>query len=135
VTFGALTGSTAHLEAGRRAVEASGEVAVRDPRFAGWTLAVAEALAAGPLEVAVVGTDEAAAELVSVARASTSPGLVLSAGPADSPGLPLLQGRPLVAGASAAYVCRGFVCDVPVTDVAGLEARLRSGAGAAGGHV
>ncbi|HET8594202.1 MAG TPA: thioredoxin domain-containing protein [Intrasporangium sp.] len=134
VTFGALTGSAAHLEAGRRAVDASGEIAVRDPRFAGWTLAVAEALAAGPLEVAVVGTDDDAAELVSVARASTSPGLVLAAGPPDSPGQPLLQDRPLVGGASAAYVCRGFACDAPVTDVAGLEARLRSSGGATERH-
>jgi uncharacterized protein YyaL (SSP411 family) len=124
VTFGALTGSSAHLEAGRRAVDASGEIAVRDPRFAGWTLAVAEALAAGPLEVAIVGTDEVAAELLSVARASTSPGLVLAFGSPDAPDLPLLQERPLVRGASAAYVCRGFVCDAPVTEVAGLQARL-----------
>jgi len=28
---------------------------------------------------------------------------------------PLLDDRPLVDGASAAYVCRGFVCDRPVT--------------------
>ncbi|MGN6753197.1 MAG: thioredoxin domain-containing protein [Intrasporangium sp.] len=124
VTFGALTGSSAHLEAGRRAVNASGEIAVRDPRFAGWTLAVAEALAAGPLEVAIVGTDDVAAELLSVARASTSPGLVLASGSPDAPDVPLLQGRPLVRDASAAYVCRGFVCDVPVTDAPGLRARL-----------
>ncbi|WP_347351829.1 thioredoxin domain-containing protein [Intrasporangium sp.] len=120
VTYGALAGSSAHLEAGRRAVEAGGGLVSRDPRFAGWTLAVAEALAAGPLEVAVVGTDDLATRMHALALASTSPGLVSAAGAPDSPGIPLLAGRPLVAGGSAAYVCRGFVCDSPVTDAATL---------------
>ncbi|EWT07087.1 membrane protein [Intrasporangium chromatireducens Q5-1] len=124
VTFGALTGSASHLEAGRRAVDAAGALAARDPRFAGWSLAVAEALAAGPLEVAVVGADEVAAEMLSVVRASTSPGLVLAAGGPDSPDVPLLEGRPLVRGCSAAYVCRGFVCDAPVTEVEDLRRLL-----------
>ena len=34
--------------------------------------------------------------------------------------VPLLAGRTAVDGAPAAYVCRGFVCDRPVTDPAGL---------------
>ena len=41
------------------------------------------------------------------------------------PGIPLLAQRPLVGGRAAAYVCRGFVCDAPVTDVAALSAALR----------
>ncbi len=124
VTHGALVGSSQHLDAGRRAVAAAGDIAARDPRFAGWTLAVAEALATGPLEVAVVGTDDEARAMLALTRGSTSPGLVLAAGPPDAPGVPLLQDRPLVGGRSAAYVCRGFVCDAPVTDVDALAARL-----------
>jgi uncharacterized protein YyaL (SSP411 family) len=124
VTYGALTGSSRHLEAGRRATDAAGEIARRDPRFAGWTLAVAEALAAGPLQVAVVGSDDRAAELLATARAATSPGLVIAAGEPDSPGIPLLADRPLVAGSAAAYVCRGFVCDAPVLDVESLARAL-----------
>jgi uncharacterized protein YyaL (SSP411 family) len=117
VTYGALTGSSRHLEAGRSAIAAAGEIARRDPRFAGWTLAVAEAVAAGPLQVAVVGSDDRAAGLLAAARSATSPGLVIAAGEPDAPGIPLLEGRPLVGGGSAAYVCRGFVCDAPVVDV------------------
>jgi hypothetical protein len=30
-----------------------------------------------------------------------------------------------VDGGPTAYVCRGFVCDAPVTDVAALRAQLR----------
>ena len=42
----------------------------------------------------------------------------------DAPGIPLLAQRPLVGGAAAAYVCRGFVCERPVTDVAALAVAL-----------
>jgi uncharacterized protein YyaL (SSP411 family) len=131
VTLGALVGSERYLEAGRRAVEAGGGLAARDPRFAGWTLAVAEALAAGPLQVAVVGSGPVADALATVTRQSTSPGLVLVAGPPDAEGIPLLADRPLVEGHPAAYVCRGFVCDAPVTDPEALARQLegRSRAG------
>ncbi|HET7397124.1 MAG TPA: thioredoxin domain-containing protein, partial [Intrasporangium sp.] len=113
VTYGALTGSTRHLEAGRAAVAAAGGLARSDPRFAGWTLAVAEALAAGPLQVAVVGSGPEAETLLAAVRRSPSPGMVAVAGPPDAPGIPLLAERPLVGERPAAYVCRGFVCDAP----------------------
>ena len=61
---------------------------------------------------------------LTAARRSPSPGLVLVHGEPDAPGIPLLAQRPLVGGHAAAYVCRGFVCDAPVTDVAALTAAL-----------
>jgi uncharacterized protein YyaL (SSP411 family) len=106
------------------ALAATGRLAVQDPRFAGWSLAVAEAALAGPLQVAVVGADADAAELLATARAATSPGLVIAHGDPDAPGQPLLAQRPLVDGRAAAYVCRGFVCDAPVTDPESLRAAL-----------
>ncbi len=124
VTLGALTGSTSAAEAGRAATEAGAGLALREPRFGGWTLAVAEALADGPRQVAVVGTGSGAGALARVARASTAPGLVVVHGQPDADGVPLLAGRPLVNGACAAYVCRGFVCDLPVTTPEDLRARL-----------
>jgi len=126
LSYGALTGSARHLEAASAAVDAGGAVAGRDPRFGGWTLAVAEARAAGPLQVAVVGTGPAAEELSRAARASLSPGLVLVAGEPDAPGIPLLADRPLVGGEPAAYVCRGFVCDRPVSQVEDLVRALQA---------
>ena len=51
--------------------------------------------------------------------------MVLSAEP-NAAGLPLLADRPLVDGRPAAYVCRGMVCDLPVTDADALVAQLRS---------
>jgi uncharacterized protein YyaL (SSP411 family) len=38
--------------------------------------------------------------------------------------MPLLQGRGPVGGADAAYICRGRVCDLPVTGVEHLAAAL-----------
>ena len=123
LTCSALTGSIRHREAADRAVTAAAVPAAENPRFAGWTLAVAEAMAAGPLQVAVVGDGPRARELLRVARGSTSPGLVMAHGSPDTPGTPLLANRPLVAGHPAAYLCRGFVCERPVT----TPEELRSG--------
>jgi uncharacterized protein YyaL (SSP411 family) len=50
---------------------------------------------------------------------------VVAVGEPDAPGVPLLADRPLVDGQAAAYVCRGFVCDRPVTTAADLAAALR----------
>ena len=124
VTLGALTGDTAALEAGSRATAAGLGLAVREPRFGGWSLAVAEALVAGPVQVAVVGSGTAADQLEHVARRSPSPGLVVVRGRPDAEGVPLLAGRSLVGGGAAAYVCRGMVCDLPTTDPVALEAQL-----------
>ena len=80
----------------------------------------------GPLQVAVVGAGARADALEQVARRSPSPGLVVVRGEPDQPGAPLLADRPLVDGGAAAYVCRGMVCDLPVTETAALEERLGS---------
>lgn len=104
LTYSALTGRR-RAEADV-AIAAGGDIARRDPRFAGWGLAAAEAALAGPVQVAVVGTgadsglDDAASEMVRLARMSPSPGLVLAYGPPeDGPDPhPLLADRPLVRG-------------------------------------
>jgi uncharacterized protein YyaL (SSP411 family) len=124
VTLGALTGDVAVIERGRLATEAGLGLAARDPRFGGWSLAVAEAIAAGPVQVAVVGDGPLADDLLEAARRSTSPGAVVVAGAPDADGIPLLANRPLVQGNPAAYVCHGFVCDLPVTTTGDLGAAL-----------
>ena len=107
LTYAALTGSDRHRTAAEAALSTVAPLFARHARFAGWACAVAEALVAGPAEVAVVDRPD----LLAVARRTTSPGaVVVDRGP-------LVEGRP----AGAAYVCRGFVCDAPTTD----EPRLR----------
>ncbi|MGG5260940.1 thioredoxin domain-containing protein [Phycicoccus avicenniae] len=127
LTSAALTGSARHRAAAEQALAACGSVAAAEPRFAGWTLAVAEAVLAGPLQVAVVGDGPDAEALVEQVLASPSPGMVRVAGRPDAPGVPLLADRPLVGGAAAAYVCRGFVCDRPVTTPDDLREVLARG--------
>jgi uncharacterized protein YyaL (SSP411 family) len=104
-----------------QAVARAGLLAARAPRFAGHWLSVAEAMQSGPVQVALVGS---ASALVSAARAGIHGGGVVVAGSPDS--APLLAERPLVGGSPAAYVCRGYVCDRPVTSVDDLVAALRS---------
>jgi hypothetical protein len=114
--YAALTGSARHREAAERALGVAAAVARSAPSAVGWALAVAEALLDGPREVALVaGSDADLAELLRVALASPAPGRVLSAGQPDADGIPLLAGRGPLGGRPTGYVCRGFVCDAPVT--------------------
>jgi hypothetical protein len=124
VALGALTGDVEALRTGRSAVAAGLGLAAREPRFGGWTLAVAEALLDGPVQVAVVGTGPEASAMLEVARRSPRPGAVVVAGEPGAAGVPLLADRPLVGGRATAYVCRGMVCDLPVTDASALSDRL-----------
>ncbi len=127
LSFAALTGSDRHREAAEQALAPAGTLAREHARFAGWGLAVAEARAAGPVEVAVIGdpADERTKALHRTALMAVAPGAVVSVGPPDAEGVPLLEGRGLVDGVPAAYVCRGFVCRLPVSTTADLARELR----------
>ncbi len=124
--YAAVTGSGRHRDAAEAALRNVRTLAERVPRFAGWSLAAAEAALAGPLEVAVVGAagDPDRDELERAARASSSPGAVVVVGEPGATSVPLLEGRGLVDGHAAAYVCRGMVCDRPVTTAGDLAALL-----------
>ncbi|MFF5206679.1 thioredoxin domain-containing protein [Streptosporangium sp. NPDC000396] len=128
LSYAALTGSTRHREAAAAALGTVTVLAGKHARFAGWGLAVAQAAVSGPVEVAIVGPpdDPATSALHRTALLSTAPGLVIAPGEPGSAEVPLLAGRGLVGGASAAYVCRGFACRMPVTTSAELRAELAS---------
>jgi uncharacterized protein YyaL (SSP411 family) len=66
----------------------------------------------------------------------TAPGLVVAVGPpastsGESAGsdVPLLRDRPLVDGQAAAYVCRQFTCEAPVTTEETLAVRVGARSG------
>jgi uncharacterized protein YyaL (SSP411 family) len=127
ITYAALAGSPQHRELGEAALATLSRLVAEAPRAAGWAAAAGEALLAGPLEVAVSGPAGPEREaLAATARASTSPGAVVVVGEPDTPGVPLLADRPVVDGRPAAYVCRGFVCSAPVSDVSALSAAMAS---------
>jgi len=123
LTYSALTGSLRHRDAAESALRVVSWLGVPQPRFLGWGLAAAEGLVSGPLQVAIVG-ETGGAPLARTTWLKRPPGAVVVSGAPDAPGVPLLEARPLVAGRSAAYVCRGMVCDAPVTDVEQLVAAL-----------
>ncbi|MFG1785818.1 thioredoxin domain-containing protein [Rhodococcus oryzae] len=93
----------------------------RAARSAGHWLAVAEASVRGPIQVAVSMTGDGA-DLLDVVRREAPGGAVVIGGAPDTS--PLLVDRPLVDGEPAAYVCRGFVCDRPVSDAEELRGLL-----------
>ena len=112
-----LTGSVRHREAALAGLGVLPAIAARYPRAAGAGLAVAEAVLAGPVEIAIVGSaeDERTGELHRTALHAAPPGAVLAFGDGADAQLALLEGRGLVDGAPAAYVCREFACRAPVT--------------------
>ncbi|MGV9211360.1 thioredoxin domain-containing protein [Micromonospora sp. RB23] len=124
VAYSALTGETRYREAAEAALATVAPIVGRHARFAGYAATVGEALLSGPYEIAVATDDPAGDPLVAAARRHAPPGAVVVAGLPDQPGVPLLADRPLVDGRSAAYVCRGFVCQRPVTSVDELIAEL-----------
>ena len=97
-------------------------LAARHPQAFGHLLQAGDFYLAPVKEVAIVGPEAEADELLRVVRESYRPHLVLAAGRAD--GVPLLEGRAPVDGHAAAYVCERFVCQAPVTSPDDLAAAL-----------
>jgi hypothetical protein len=110
-----------YREAAEQALGAHSLLIARAPRGASHWLAVAEAAVRGPLQIAVA-CDPHGSELLAGARALAPGGAIVVGGAPDSS--ELLAGRGRVAGADAAYVCRGPVCDLPVTTAAELASAL-----------
>jgi uncharacterized protein YyaL (SSP411 family) len=86
----------------------------------------------GPVdEVALVWPDGSGpGPLAETAFGRYMPNRVVVGAPAGSPagtGLPLLGDRPAISGRPTAYVCRRYVCQLPVTDPAGLVSQLDAG--------
>jgi hypothetical protein len=127
----ALTGEDRYLISAESSLTAVQAEAGRYPiAFAAWLSASDFAL--GPVrQLAVVGepSDPSFQELVSVPRKDFAPRLVIAAGPAGRRDLPmLLEGKTLIDGRPAAYLCEGFVCRQPTTDPHELAAQLNSAA-------
>jgi len=97
--------------------------------FGQWLQALSYALSKpSEREIAIVGDPEAAdtRALLDVVRNGYLPFQVVALGASDAqaPAVPLLQDRGLVEGHAAAYVCRAFACQAPVTDPDGLRSLL-----------
>ncbi|TVX95427.1 thioredoxin domain-containing protein [Mycolicibacterium porcinum] len=117
---GYLTGSARYLDAAQATLSSATPILARAARSGGHWLAVAEAQVLGPIQIAVAG--DPASPLLAAARRLAPGGALVIGGAVDSS--PLLAGRDRVDGADAAYVCRGTVCDLPVTTGADLAVSL-----------
>ena len=108
-------------EAAAETLLAHSALLAKAARSAGHWLAVAEAAVRGPLQIAVA-TSGPDSPLLAAARRMAPGGTVVVGGAMDS--MPLLAGRDRVRGADAAYICRGRVCDLPVTGATELAEAL-----------
>ncbi|MCZ4520680.1 thioredoxin domain-containing protein [Rhodococcus ruber] len=125
LTAAALVDHTSSARYGELAAASLARAALileRAPRSGGHWLAVAEASASGPIQIAV--STAPGGDLTSAARRLAPGGSVVVAGETDSS--VLLMDRPPVDGLETAYVCRGFVCDRPVTSAEDLSFALQS---------
>jgi hypothetical protein len=93
----------------------------RYPSAVGHLLSVASSYLSGMKEVAIVGPDAAA--LSASVWAEFRPDVVLAVSADASESIPLLEGR-WAEGQTRAFVCRNFVCDLPVSTGPELTAQL-----------
>jgi uncharacterized protein YyaL (SSP411 family) len=83
----------------------------RAPGAFGWALCALDLWLSPPREIAIVGPVES--PVARAALAPFAPETVVAVGPAE--GVPLLDGKALVDGKPAVYVCERFACRAPVT--------------------
>ncbi len=143
----ALSGDAAYERHALGVLRVVAPIAGGHPHGFGHALRAIDFHLAAVREVAIVGDGEAAAALARVVRGTYRPHLVLAGGlgadadadaDADAAaggrvgdGVPLLDGRTLVGGSAAAYVCERFTCLAPVTDPGALAAALTAPADSA----
>jgi uncharacterized protein YyaL (SSP411 family) len=84
----------------------------RAPTAFGWMLCALDLHFSPPREIAILGPPES--EVARAALAGFDPNAVVAFGPAE--GVPLLEGKTLVDGRPAVYVCERFACKAPVTE-------------------
>jgi uncharacterized protein len=88
----------------------------RAPSAFGWALCALDLHLSPPRELALLGGPDS--EIARAARRGFDPHAVVAFGPADD--VPLLEGKTLVDGKPAVYVCERFACRAPVTDASEL---------------
>ena len=123
----AWTGDGAYRDAAERAIRTVVPFVARHANgFAQWLGAMD--LALHPIvEVAIVGSpgEPSTAMLVGEARRGFHPGRVLAvAADPDASAIPVLDDRVALDGRPTAYVCRTFICRLPVTSAEALRAEL-----------
>ncbi len=117
-TLHAMTGEVRWWDPAERALRLLADPAKRMPTGFGAVLRQLEELAAGPVEVVIVGAPGLARDRLERAAldAHHPAALIVVTGADHGDRVPLLAHRGEVDGAPAAYLCRGMVCERPVTE-------------------
>lgn len=128
LTYSALTGEQKYRLRAESALAKITPLINRTPRAVGWGLVAAAASVDGPIQIAIVGPDSDETErLWRQAWKATTPGAVVArSAPDANPQVGLLKNRPMQDGKATAYLCRGFICDLPTTNPAELAKQLRN---------
>jgi uncharacterized protein YyaL (SSP411 family) len=122
-----LTGEANYEQAGVSALRLVRDLMRRAPTGFGETLSALDLYLSASKEIAIVGEPSDRQPLVDEVWKRYLPSAVLAAASVDDPAakaVPLLEGRGVVQGAAAAYVCERFVCQRPVTEPDDLAAML-----------
>ena len=90
------------------------------PQAFGHALSALDLHFSPPRELAIIGPVES--EVAKAALEPFQPDTVVAVGPAE--GVPLLEGKGLVDGKPAVYLCESFVCTAPVIDSQNLSRAL-----------
>ena len=114
-----LTGEPAYEREGVRALRLVRNGMVQAAAGFGHALCALDTYLGPTDEIAIVGDpeDERTRALINtVAVDRFHPRSVIALGRPGGVGVPLLADRPQIDGRPTAYVCRNFVCDLPVTE-------------------
>ena len=123
-----LTGESGYRRKAEGVLRLLAPATARQPGAFGHLLQALAFFHSAAPELAIVwpadGSAGDVADLVSLARNSYRPNLVMAAGSEGAKIPPLLLNRGTVNGMPAAYVCENFTCKAPVTSPADLERQL-----------
>ena len=115
---GRIWGDEALVDRGADVLRLLAPAMERVPRAFSWGLCTLHLHLSPPREVAIVG--DVRSEVARAALGRFQPETVVAVGPSDE--VPLLEGKGLVDGLPAVYVCERFACRAPVTRPSDLNA-------------
>ena len=129
-----LTGDDEYRRRAAAALRSVRELVARFPTGAGHWLCALDFYLSTVKEIVVIGdpADQATGELLAEVHRSYLPNRILvgsgaeTIGPSDESEstIPLLEERGRIGGRPTVYVCRNYVCNLPVTEPAALAAQL-----------
>jgi hypothetical protein len=128
VALAALTGNKKHLDLPERYVSRMRDQLRQNPMGYGHLGLAADALVEGAPSLTFAGTREAVAPLLAVTRTTYAPTFAFAWRDPAAPVPPAMrenfEGREPVGGQGAAYLCRHFACEPPLTVPGDLARKL-----------